>query len=80
MGINTKTNTKSIIKLFAGACLPMLLASPSLAESVLITYEDKGTSIHAAGFHKLTIDGVNTYAMNAETKNPEPETTAGPPQ
>ncbi|MDB9724627.1 hypothetical protein OAA89_01930 [bacterium] len=71
MRINTKFNAKGLIKLFAGASLALLITSPSFAGTVAITYEDAGTSTGGAGAHNLTIDGVSTYAMNAESDHPE---------
>ena len=67
MGINTQFNAKGLFKLFAGASLALLITSPSFAGTVAITYEDAGTSTGGAGVHNLTIDGVSTYAMNAES-------------
>ena len=71
MGINTQFNAKGLFKLFAGASLALLITSPSFAGTVAITYEDAGTSTGGAGVHNLTIDGVSTYAMNAESDHPE---------
>ena len=70
MRINTKFGTQGLFKLFTGASLALLLSSTSFAGTVEITYEDAGTSTGGAGAHSLTIDGVSTYAMNAESDNP----------
>ncbi|MDG2501224.1 MAG: hypothetical protein P8M77_02425 [Porticoccaceae bacterium] len=75
MAINAKITAKDIIKLFASACIALLLTSPSIAGTVSITYEDTGTSTDGAGAYKLTIDGVTTYAMNAKSKHPKPGDT-----
>ncbi len=71
MGINTSITIKSLFKLLAGACLALLLATPSVAGTVAIIYEDPGTSNDGAGAHNLTIDGVSTYAMGAQSKQPK---------
>lgn len=71
MGINAQFNAKGLCKLFAGASLALLITSPTFAGTVAITYEDAGTSTGGAGVHNMTIDGVSTYAMNAESDHPQ---------
>ena len=63
-----KQTSKNLLGLFSAFALACLATSYSTASTVEIAYENSGTSVNNAGLHKLTINGVSTFAMNAKSK------------
>ena len=67
-----KQTGKNLLGLLSAFALTFLATSYSAASTVEITYENNGTSVDNAGLHRLTIDGVSTFAMNAKSKTIRP--------
>jgi archaellum component FlaF (FlaF/FlaG flagellin family) len=70
-----KQTSINLLGLFSAFALTCLATSYSAASTVEITYENSGTSVNNAGLHKLTLDGVSTFAMNAKSKTIRPGRT-----
>ncbi len=67
-----KQASKNLLGLISAVALICVATSYSVASTVEITYENTGTSVNNAGLHQLTIDGVSTFAMNAQSKKIRP--------
>ncbi|MGB2260616.1 MAG: hypothetical protein ACPH4D_06035 [Porticoccaceae bacterium] len=70
-----KQTSINLLGLFSAFALTCLATSYCAASTVEITYENSGTSVNNAGLHKLTLDGVSTFAMNAKSKTIRPGRT-----